>query len=129
MLKNDFRNGKFYAKCDNCDHYEVLIVKRLMEGAGYLKRSNWFITKNASEFEHYCPKCVDSSKRLQRMKKAAKETYSSKAAPKVINGACSICKGDMVLRDGKFGPFYGCQRFPSCKATLNMPFVMKHLVK
>lgn len=27
---------------------------------------------------------------------------------------CPECGADMVLRDGKFGKFYGCERYPEC---------------
>lgn len=30
---------------------------------------------------------------------------------------CEDCGGDMVLRKGKWGSFYGCSNFPECKAT------------
>lgn len=31
---------------------------------------------------------------------------------------CPKCKSPLVLRQGKFGEFYGCSKFPSCKYTL-----------
>jgi ssDNA-binding Zn-finger/Zn-ribbon topoisomerase 1 len=36
-----------------------------------------------------------------------------------LEGACPEpdCGGDMVLRDSKFGKFYGCVRWPACDAT------------
>jgi hypothetical protein len=30
---------------------------------------------------------------------------------------CPDCGSDMQLRDSRFGPFYGCVKFPKCKAT------------
>ena len=30
---------------------------------------------------------------------------------------CEICGSDMVLRKGKFGDFYACSKYPSCKFT------------
>lgn len=32
---------------------------------------------------------------------------------------CPKCGGDLVLRDGKYGKFYGCSRYPNCSYTLN----------
>lgn len=34
-------------------------------------------------------------------------------------GVCPRCGGQLVLRHGKFGYFYGCSNYPKCKFTLN----------
>jgi len=34
---------------------------------------------------------------------------------------CPKCKGDMVVRHGRFGPFLGCSKYPSCKGIVNIP--------
>lgn len=30
---------------------------------------------------------------------------------------CPECNGEMISRTGKFGVFWGCKKFPSCKGT------------
>ena len=30
---------------------------------------------------------------------------------------CPECDGKLVLRNSKYGPFWGCERFPDCTAT------------
>jgi len=30
---------------------------------------------------------------------------------------CGLCGSSMKLRQGKFGDFYGCTNYPTCKAT------------
>lgn len=37
----------------------------------------------------------------------------------IKNGICPKCKGKLILRDGKYGRFYGCSNYPKCKYTLN----------
>lgn len=37
----------------------------------------------------------------------------------VENGKCPRCGGDLVLREGKYGQFYGCSNYPKCKYILN----------
>lgn len=32
-------------------------------------------------------------------------------------GPCPKCKAETILREGKFGKFYGCTNFPSCKGS------------
>ena len=31
--------------------------------------------------------------------------------------ACPECRGDLILRKSRYGPFYGCSRFPACRGT------------
>lgn len=33
---------------------------------------------------------------------------------------CPYCGAPMVLRNGKYGPFYGCSRYPECYGTRNI---------
>lgn len=33
---------------------------------------------------------------------------------------CPVCGGELVLRKGKFGMFYGCSSFPRCRFTRNV---------
>lgn len=37
---------------------------------------------------------------------------------KLSKGICPRCGGDLVLRKGKYGNFYGCSNYPSCKYTI-----------
>lgn len=36
----------------------------------------------------------------------------------VARGLCPRCGGNLVLRDGKYGRFYGCSNYPNCKYIL-----------
>ena len=33
----------------------------------------------------------------------------------VANGKCPLCGGNLVLRNGRYGRFYGCSNYPQCK--------------
>lgn len=35
-------------------------------------------------------------------------------------GNCPLCNCPTVLRKGKYGNFYGCSNFPSCKGSRNL---------
>ena len=39
---------------------------------------------------------------------------------KVANGICPRCGGKLILRNGRYGSFFGCSNYPSCKYTHNM---------
>lgn len=34
-----------------------------------------------------------------------------------VTHMCPRCNSKMILREGKYGKFYGCSRFPYCKGT------------
>jgi len=38
-------------------------------------------------------------------------------APKLADFKCEFCGGDMVIRNGKYGEFYACINYPTCKFT------------
>lgn len=40
-------------------------------------------------------------------------------AQTIEEGKCPLCGGQLVLRKGKYGKFYGCSNYPSCKFTIN----------
>lgn len=44
---------------------------------------------------------------------AAKQNYNNK----IVSGICPQCGGNLVIRDGKYGRFYGCSNYPNCKFT------------
>lgn len=33
----------------------------------------------------------------------------------VKDGICPLCGGKLILRNGKYGPFYGCSNYPKCR--------------
>ena len=35
-------------------------------------------------------------------------------------GSCPRCGADTILREGKFGKFYGCSTFPKCKGSRDL---------
>ena len=37
----------------------------------------------------------------------------------VASGRCPLCGGSLVLRNGKYGQFYGCSNYPKCTYKLN----------
>ena len=36
----------------------------------------------------------------------------------VANGRCPLCGGTLVIRNGRYGQFYGCSNYPNCKYIL-----------
>lgn len=50
--------------------------------------------------------------------KSAQETKKRRDVA-VANGKCPRCGGNLVLRTGKYGQFYGCSNYPKCNYILN----------
>ena len=46
--------------------------------------------------------------------------YRQYRSRNLINqGTCPRCGGQLILRQAKYGCFYGCTNYPKCKFTLN----------
>lgn len=44
-------------------------------------------------------------------------SYEDRRNIAVASGKCPRCGGNLVLRHGKYGSFYGCSNYPRCKFT------------
>ena len=59
----------------------------------------------------------DKDRREQHIQKV--QTYQAVSQAKVKNGICPRCGGTLVLRNGRYGRFYGCSNYPMCKFIAN----------
>lgn len=57
---------------------------------------------------------VTTNEHVQNIE-AAKEIKNSK----ISKGICPQCGGRLVLREGKYGSFYGCSNYPKCRYTFD----------
>jgi len=48
---------------------------------------------------------------------ARKKNFEIQSTTAVSNGKCPRCGGNLVLRNGTYGSFYGCSNYPNCKYT------------
>lgn len=46
-----------------------------------------------------------------------KSNYRYRQQESLANGKCPQCGGNLILRNGKFGAFYGCSNYSNCKYT------------
>ncbi len=56
---------------------------------------------------------VSNEEHIQKVRKNIQEQELKKA-----NLICPKCNGQLVLRKGKYGQFYGCSNYPNCKFTM-----------
>ncbi|WP_026947124.1 NERD domain-containing protein [Algoriphagus marincola] len=52
---------------------------------------------------------------VRRIRKRSKENNKNS-----VSGACPVCGGSLVKRQGRYGGFYGCSNFPRCTYTINL---------
>lgn len=59
---------------------------------------------------------IDSKKNhLIDIRNTVKKKYDS-----LSSGKCPRCGGELVLRNGTYGRFYGCSNYPKCRYTYNL---------
>lgn len=109
-------HSRLFVKTDN--HY---VLRPRQVNQIILSYSQNYITFNQLE---------DIAKRLIRIneelapyrKNHNKETYKNEVRnrTKMRCGTCPRCGGELILRKGKYGSFYGCSNYPKCKFTNNV---------
>ena len=89
--------------CEKCG--SRMVIKNGRFGK-FLACPNYPQCKNTKPLEDKKPAVVESPEQV-----ADKETEV------VPDMKCEKCGADMVLRNGRFGSFYACSRYPECKFT------------
>jgi hypothetical protein len=56
---------------------------------------------------------VSDRQHIKNLQAAAKERNDT-----IKSGICPKCGGNLVVRNGKYGTFYGCTNYPKCKYTV-----------
>lgn len=100
-------------ECDKCGAPMEL---RFWKGKAYLGCSRYPDCKNTKPL----PETAEVTYADQQL--VVKAAPAGEGPESVQEGRtdllCPICGGPMVLRQGKFGRFYGCKDYPKCKGTL-----------
>jgi hypothetical protein len=62
---------------------------------------------------------TDSEVRSQHAESASarKKYHEEQTKTAISSGKCPECGGNLVLREGAYGRFYGCSNYPNCKYT------------
>ena len=64
------------------------------------------------------PTCKNTKPLEEKKEEAvAAAPAAEKKAPVVADFKCELCGADMVQRNGRFGSFFACSRYPECKFT------------
>ncbi|MBR4879766.1 MAG: NERD domain-containing protein [Clostridia bacterium] len=103
-------NDKFATK-DVKD--KVIRADQLIEYINAANAKSKAVVSNDREMEDFAKMFID-------MNKTNPTDYVKKYRDQV-EATCPECGGELVLRSGKFGEFYGCSNYPQCKYTRNKP--------
>jgi len=93
MIVKLARNGKFYS----CTNYPECMGARKIDGS---------IMEGPKDIGRPCPKCGIKKEEIIELKKDGTPKKSRKKEVEL---------GKLVLREGKFGHFISCSRYPKCK--------------
>jgi len=120
------QNGiKHYIQCKKFINREVgvgavrdfygAVADHLAQGKGYFITTNKF-TLEAEKFAQDKPiELVDQFKLVEYIKSAKKDITNDKNLK-----ICPKCGGNLLVRLGKYGKFFGCENYPKCNHTEKM---------
>jgi len=100
LKKKDIAEEKTSEKCEKCGKQMVIKIGRFGK---FLSCSDY-------------PRC-DFSKPLIDERAKIKDFKEDKSLGEATREKCPKCGGDLVLKEGRFGPFLACSQYPKCKFT------------
>ena len=119
-VKEELYDGKssFRILTDiECDLCGAPLELRFWKGKRFLGCSRYPECKNTRPFPERVQFKYANRKLI--LKEALEEHDVQEEAKKIQTDLkCPLCGDPMELRQGKFGRFYGCSRYPECKGTL-----------
>lgn len=86
---------------------------------GSIKTLQTGIELNYEQMEFYYNRLLE----LKNSSRISKEEHISRIIQskiKIENGICPRCGGRLILRNGKYGNFYGCSNYPKCNFKKNI---------
>jgi len=109
--------GSFRILTDiECDKCGAPMELRFWKGKRFLGCSRYPECKNTRPF----PEGIQfkyANRRLILKEALAEHDAQEEERRAEIDLKCPLCGAPMELREGKFGRFYGCTRYPKCKGT------------
>lgn len=86
----------------------------------YCKSGNKCLAGKKNAFEKGCTCCLWCTYRL-KMRDIDNDPAQPLPEPQVQESPlCPTCSGAMTRKNGKFGEFWSCQKYPNCKGTRNI---------
>lgn len=114
-VKNIFINIVVFtnnADIKNINSLHVIEINDLNK----IKSEDTGITLTTEQMESYYNKLSELKNSNQLTEKEHIKNINTQQK-QLKKGICPRCGGKLVLRDGKYGKFYGCSNYPKCKFT------------
>lgn len=115
-----FQNVVVFLKCSSITNLNASNVYSIDE-LETIKHKETGLNLTQEEMEKYYKILLDLKKNFA-ISKAEHIGNINNMQNLLKQGVCPRCGGNLVLRNGKHGQFYGCSNFPKCKFTKNIDF-------
>ena len=116
MICEDFKiSGELDGSTVICNSLPAM-EKGLYKIAG--DRPQFFDDANKKEVFEYIKNNQHIGKEARREHKQNVIAYKNDIEEKKDSKVCPYCKTELVLKNGKYGEFYGCANYPKCKYTM-----------
>ena len=115
-LGNKYRiNSVVVMVQNNADRINLPNVVNLSDLSSYLKKFNNGASYSTAEIEDIYNKLLRASSKVSNKQhiQSIKKTQNE-----LKNGICPRCGKKLILRNGKYGEFWGCSGYPKCSFTL-----------
>lgn len=89
--------------------------------AGDLHRSEWRLDRLTGLTEQWFTGGAGMPGRHPIIEIGPAVDASSRGGHVTARPSCPICGSAMMLKDGRYGPFLSCSRFPACKGSCDLP--------
>ena len=99
-------------------HLEDGSMKECLKCGNLLKIACFEDSSLSTGIGYYCKTCK-REKTTRRRKKANKINQIGNEKNSIKTQWCPKCRSEMKLRSGKYGMFWGCSKFPSCRGVKN----------
>jgi len=97
------------------------ISSKLTQGNGIFITTNYFTTEAKKFAEDNMIEAIDGYGLLKLVKLVGEPVApNSKIETIKIEETCPKCGAKLVLRNGRYGAFYGCSNYPKCKFIKNI---------
>ena len=116
ILENKYNiNSLIVFTQNNADNININNVINLIDLKTYLNNFNDGTNYTSEDMDYIYNKLISSNKNISNSEHIENIKNTKE---EIRSGICPRCKGKLILREGKYGEFYGCSNYPYCKFTI-----------
>ncbi|MEI0530981.1 NERD domain-containing protein [Brachyspira pilosicoli] len=100
---------------NNADKININNVINLCDLKNYLNNFDEGNNYTIDEMNYIYDKLISNHNNISNLEHIKNINYTKQ---EISNNICPRCKGKLILREGKYGQFYGCSNYPNCRFTI-----------